>query len=88
VVIDFLRVLANRGVQIFLATHDYLLSQRLSLIAEANDSAPDSLQFISLYQEGENVNAETAPTLTGLTHNPILDEFVAYAEEEEELAYE
>lgn len=88
VVIDFLRVLANRGVQIFLATHDYLLSQRLSLVAEANQSAPGSLQFISLYQEGENVHAETAPTLAGLTHNPILDEFAAYAEEEEEMAYE
>lgn len=86
VVIDFLKVLASRGVQIFLATHDYLLSQRLSLMAEVNSSAHSHFQFISLYPDGENVKAETASSLARLTHNPILDEFVAYAEEEE-IAY-
>lgn len=84
IVVDFLKVLAEQGVQIFLATHDYLLSQRLSLAAEGIDTKPyESYQFISLYQKEEKILADSAASMSDLSHNPILDEFLAYTQEEE-----
>jgi energy-coupling factor transporter ATP-binding protein EcfA2 len=88
IVVDFLKVLAEQGVQIFLATHDYLLSQRLSLAAEGSGTnTSESYQFISLYQNEEKILADSATSMAGLSHNPILDEFLAYTQEEEAAFY-
>ena len=87
IVVDFLKVLANRGVQIVVSTHDYLFSQRLSLIAESNDADKPDMQFISL-RHGENGTiTETAPSLALISQNSILDEFALYADEEEKIMY-
>ena len=42
VLADVFLVLASQGVQVFLATHDYLLSRELSLAAEYQTPSPES----------------------------------------------
>lgn len=87
IVVGFLLTLARRGVQVFVATHDYLLSQRLSQEAERNPSE-DLLRFISLYNEEGATKAEVVPNLSEMQRNPILDEFALYADEEEKALYD
>lgn len=83
-VVDFLQAFARRGVQVFLASHDYLLTQKLSLVAE--NPAPQgevAMKFFSLFRgEGGAVEVEAAPTLAGLSRNPILQEFARHYEAE------
>lgn len=90
VVVDLLSILAKRGVQIFVATHDYILSQRLSLLAEERESASlkdkkklADVKFISLYFEEDLLKAEVVNSLSEAEHNPILREFANYADLED-----
>jgi energy-coupling factor transporter ATP-binding protein EcfA2 len=90
IVAMLLQTLASHGVQIFVSTHDYLLSQRLSALAEHRTEQTPPMQFIGLYYDGEAGTSavETAPTLLGLQKNPILEEFARYAEEDAMRAWE
>jgi hypothetical protein len=88
-----LRALAASGVQIFVSTHDYLLTQELSLAAEYPATANDTglsrdLRFIALSRgdASRGVAVESAATMAGLGDNPILDEFVAHYKREQALA--
>lgn len=86
-IVELLRLLAARGTQIFVTTHDYLISQKLSLIAE-NGAKDVDLRFFSFYRQEETTNTpapvlvEIADTLAQLSRNPILDEFAAHYDEE------
>jgi hypothetical protein len=83
-VVDFLQAFARRGVQVFLASHDYLLTHKLSLAAEypAPEGAVD-MRFFSLYRSDERAaQVESASTLAGLEHNPILQEFARHYDAE------
>jgi ABC-type branched-subunit amino acid transport system ATPase component len=82
-VVEFLQAFARRGVQVFLASHDYLLTQKLSLVAE-HPSQQDAvaMKFFSLFREGNAVQVESAPTLAGLERNPILQEFARHYDAE------
>lgn len=77
--VEILQELAAAGVQIFLATHDYLLSHRLSLAAEYKTRPDVATRFFSFFrpQPGAGVEVEWADTLAGIEHNPILDGFAA-----------
>lgn len=80
VVVDFLVELAKRGVQVILATHDYAVTTRLSILAENGLVQPDLLRFFSLARtKGKTspVAVSHADTLAGLPSNPILDEHLA-----------
>ncbi len=83
--VQTLRVLAQHGVQIFLATHDYLLSQELSLLAEYPSETP--LRFFALHRpkRGAGVVVEAGNSLVDIENNPILDEFAAHYERERDL---
>jgi ABC-type hemin transport system ATPase subunit len=83
------RQLAAAGVQIFLATHDYLLTQQLSLRAERGEKEPP-VRFFSLHRQALKapVTVEPADTLAEITHNPILHAYARHAEEEEDLMAE
>lgn len=85
-VVGFLQAFAQRGVQIFLASHDYLLTHRLSLSAEyPGPHGTVAMRFFSLYRDEEGaVQVEQAPTLAGLEHNPILQEFARHYDVEAE----
>ena len=76
-----LRVLAGRGVQVFIATHDYLLTRHLSLAAEYPEQMPSAekceIRFFGLVRQNGAVVVSQASTLPGLDENPILNEFAA-----------
>jgi ABC-type ATPase involved in cell division len=81
--IEFLRRLAAQGVQIFLATHDALVTQRLSLAAEYEQEPVVPIQFLALMRdESGAIRDRVADSLADLTANPILDEYARYYEDE------
>jgi AAA15 family ATPase/GTPase len=84
---EILRRLANGGVQVFLATHDYLLSSELSLAAEYPEQSPAHLncdiRFFCAYRAEDGVRIESSATLPQLRENPILKEFAAHYDREQ-----
>lgn len=85
VISNFIQILAKTGVQIFMATHDYLLTHQLSLSAEyraVENSVPD-MKFFSLYKgETNGTQVESGNTLSEIEYNPILDEYAAMHDRE------
>ncbi len=78
IVVHFLVELAKQGVQVVLATHDYSVTTRLSILAENELVEPELLRFFSLVKTKSGaVEVSHAPTLAGLPANPILDEHEA-----------
>ena len=88
VVVQFLQTLAKNGVQIFVATHDYLLAHLLSVDAEyrAETQSPP-MKFFAFYKGEDGTEIESADTLGGIQNNAILDEYSAYYDREQELYY-
>ena len=89
-VIELLQGLALSGIQIFLATHDYLLSQELSLLAEYPSKKNVPIKFFSLYHPPDRkagILVEEGNSLPLIEHNPILAEFAAHHDREVELFY-
>lgn len=84
-VVELLKELMDSGVQIFLATHDYLLSQELSLLSEYNPKA--KVNFFSLYRPDENssIVVNQGEVLSEVINNPILEEFAAHYDREVKL---
>lgn len=87
VVVKFLSKLAKNNIQIFISTHDYLLTNQLSLLAEYKELNPDSpkLKYFSISKQDEVLSIEEGKTLAEINHNPILDEFAAYYDKEQQL---
>jgi ABC-type lipoprotein export system ATPase subunit len=83
VVLNLLLDLSKKGVQVFLATHDYLISQKLSVRAEykndyyKNDKQP-AIRFFNLYDNNGETAVEVGDTLNDIQHNAILDEFLKF----------
>ncbi len=80
VIVDFLVELAKSGVQVILATHDYSVTTRLSILAENEIVGPELIRFFSLTRAGKRsapVVVRHADTLAELPANPILDEHEA-----------
>ncbi|MDR1981710.1 MAG: AAA family ATPase [Tannerellaceae bacterium] len=80
IVTKFLLLLANNGVQIFLATHDYLLTHQLSLNAEYRgfkEHVPE-MKFFSLDKSGGSVVIEEGDSLSDIQNNSILDEYAGF----------
>lgn len=84
--VDFLVALAGHGVQVVLTTHDYLLSHRLSLVAEYGQ-AQASIRFFGLAcdKPGAPVQVTHGDTLADLPGNPIVEEFARHYDFEREL---
>lgn len=82
-VVDFLLALARAGVQVILATHDHLLTRRLSLAAQYPEEPRVGMCFHSLFPAEDVVRSETAGLLSDLEHNPILDEFARFYDDEQ-----
>ena len=86
IVAKFLQTLAKIGVQIFVATHDYLLAHLLSLDAEyQEETTAPPMKFFSFYKTQEGTEIEAAATIAGLQHNALLDEYAAYYDLEQTL---
>lgn len=86
IVAQFLQTLAKNGVQIFVATHDYLLAHLLSLAAEyRNQTDAPPMKFFSFYKGEDGTEIEAADTLADIENNSILDEYAAYYDLEQRL---
>jgi hypothetical protein len=72
--------LSELGVQVFLATHDYVLSSELSLGAEQHGR---DIMFFGLQRGEHGVTAEQAVALADIGSNPILAGLVDLHEREE-----
>ncbi len=83
--------LASAGVQVFIATHDYLLVDELSLAAEYRtpDGVAAKTRFFCLVRPSsrEPIQVQFGDTLTEIEANPILEEFSAHYERERDLFY-
>lgn len=87
VMVDVLAELARAGIQVFLTTHDYLLTKRLSILA-AGESFPPT-KFFSFFRNhpSEPVTVVEGASLSELpSDNPILQEFANLYELEMERA--
>ena len=80
----FVHALARAGVQVFLASHDFLLVHRLSQPAEHDIGQTPPIRFFSLFrpEPGAPVEVEAGASLADIEHNAILDEFAAYYHDE------
>jgi AAA15 family ATPase/GTPase len=84
VIAKLLRQLAANGVQVFIASHDFLLTHYLSLFSEYAEEPSSEIRFFSLHQDKEQgVIAESANTLSEINANMILDEFAEYHDAEQ-----
>ena len=85
VIVKVLRAMAQAGMQIFVATHDYLLSQELSLATEYHPEA--AIKFFALHQPapGQGTEIEAGNTLVDIENDSILAEFAAHYDREQEL---
>lgn len=88
-VAQVLRMLAALGMQIFVTTHDYLLSHELSLLAEYPSEEKVDIRFFALHKPDRTagVLVETGQTLAEIERNPILEEFAAHYDRESALFY-
>lgn len=84
---EALRLLAAGGVQVVLATHDYLLAHKLSLAAEYDAEPKVEMRFFALHHERptEPVQVETGNTIAEIQNNIILDEYARYHDDERAL---
>ena len=83
---DALRTLAHGGVQVFIATHDYLLSHELSLAVEYQTQPKAPTRFFAFNRTDSGpVNIQAGDTLAELEDNPILEEFAAHYDREHAL---
>ncbi len=88
IVADFLLRLAIGGVQVVIATHDYLLTNELSLQAEyqTEQAQKAPIRFFSFYRSGDHsVEIQQGDTLADLRQNPIMEEFEALYNREQRL---
>lgn len=82
-VATFLQELAKHHVQIFIASHDYLLTHRLSLAAEYPSAGPRvPIRFFAFQRTDEGTVIHHADTLAELPENLILEEFSRYYDTE------
>lgn len=86
-VVDILLELGKRGVQIFVTTHDYLLSHKLSLLSEYRKQPDVPIRFFAFHRQEAHgpVLVDAGDTLAELPSNPILDEFSRHYDFERQL---
>jgi len=82
-----LRLLAAGGVQIILATHDYLLSHELALAVEYGTAPVVPTRFFAFARQKPSgpVQIQAADRLAELKDNAILQEFAAHYDREQRL---
>lgn len=75
-VVDILKLLVGSGVQVVLATHDFLLAQRISLLAEGKSPVPARFFFLSREGEGKPVRVESGATYSDIPPTPSEEEYL------------
>lgn len=77
-VVGTLRHLALFGVQVFVASHDYLLTQHLALPPAKGERRAPVRFFCFNRDEEAGIKVDQGDTIAALASNPILDEFARY----------
>ncbi|MCP9488828.1 MAG: ATP-binding protein [Solirubrobacteraceae bacterium MAG38_C4-C5] len=87
VVVECLGALAEGGVQIVVATHDYLIADAISRWSEYRDvlKSEASVRFFQLLRDEEGVRVETADRFGELESNPLLEAFLDHHDREQQL---
>lgn len=90
IVSDFLLRLSGNGIQVFIASHDYLPTNELSLNAEyapeAANNAP--IRFFAFGRTADgSVEGQLGATLAELRQNPIMEEIEALYDRERGLFF-
>lgn len=89
VIAKLLLKLAGAGVQVFIATHDYLLTNELSVAAEygTEEGLAANLRFFCLgrAKPRDPVTIQSGDTVADLPSNPILGEFAAHYDRQQKL---
>jgi predicted ATPase len=75
-VAEFLRDLAANDVQVFITTHDYLLTKHLDLLMARKQDPPTRFFLFRRPTRGAAVEITHADRLMDLAENPIAREFV------------
>jgi len=87
ILVDILVDLANLGVQIFITTHNHLLSQLISLHSEYKGTLKKQIpeiKFFSLFKnENNKISIETGKELIDISNNEILNKYVELYDLEE-----
>ncbi len=89
VLADYLLFLAGEGIQIILATHDFLVTNELSMQAEYKTDASKKagIRFFSFTRgDDHSVSVQQGDTLVDIDENPIMDEAAAIDDRERRLA--
>lgn len=83
-IVEVLKKLVSAGMQIFVTTHDYLLSHELSLVNEYQTDTALDVKFFALHQPEKKAGivVESGQTLAEIQENPILEEFAAHYDRE------
>ena len=76
--VDILIALREMDVQIFIATHDYLLAKYL----EVRNIHNSGLLFHALYRNNGDINLESGESFTTLKNNGIVEQTISLYEEE------
>jgi hypothetical protein len=76
VVAEGLRELAANGVQVFVTTHDYLLTKQLDLLSATARNPPTRFFLFRRPVRGSPVEVTHADRLSELSDNPIAEQFV------------
>ena len=82
--LDIIGVLADRGIQFFLASHSYFVIKKLYLMARKSN---DTLPFISL-PNNHDQGVEYDDLLKGMPNNSIINESIRLYQEEVSEAFE
>ncbi len=70
-IVEILLELSRQGVQIFVATHDYIFAKYF----EVRQKETDSILFHSLYKNNNGIECETNKNFRDLRNNPITSAF-------------
>ena len=77
-VAEILMKLAAHGIQIFVATHDYLLSESLGLSAKASGAPQARFFSFTRHEKEDSVTIDASGELDGLKSNLIREEFLRH----------
>ena len=85
-VVELLAALAHEQIQIFVATHDYLLTSEISLLAEYPKQTPLEIAFFSLAFAASGTSVEKGDVMADIQNNPLLDAYSDHFDRETALA--
>ena len=86
-IVDILIILSGKGVQIFIASHDYLVTNLISLKSEYQSILPENektgIKFFGLQKGSNGIEHSEGATLADLDTNTILDEYLKFYDKEQ-----